>query len=199
MRLDETYIPFDNPADQLEKGLQLCQRGDWEGGLEQLRMAAERMPQNEAKPSRYYSYLGYAIALREKRIREGVKLCQYAIKQEFYQPENYFNLAQTYLLAGNRTAAWKAVARGLKVDRNFPLLQQLHHKLGERRPPVLSFLSRSNFLNQILGRIRHSHLEGKRKAEEKKVVAQMKKSAAARQKAAARKPLAKRPPGKPAT
>lgn len=198
MRLDETYIPFDNPADQLEKGLQLCQRGDWEGGLEQLRMAAERMPANEAKPSRYYSYLGYAIALREKRIREGIKLCQYAIKQEFYQPENYFNLAQTYLLGGNRSAAWKVVAKGLKVDANFPLLQELHHKLGERRPPVLPFLSRSNFLNQILGRMRYSMQESKRKAQDKKVAAQVKKSAAARQKAAAKRP-AHRPPGKPAS
>ncbi len=188
MRLDETYVPFANPADQMEKGLELCRRGNWEDGLEQLRMAAERMPSGDAKPSRYYSYLGYAIALREKKLREGIKLCRYAIKQEFYQPENYCNLAQTYLLAGNRSGAMKAVAKGLKVDANFPLLLQLHAKLGARRPAAVPFLSRNNFLNQMLGRIRHSMKSSKEKAAKAKIAAQARKAAGAKKKMAAKRP-----------
>jgi tetratricopeptide (TPR) repeat protein len=156
MRLDETFIPFANPTDQMEKGLAHCRQGDWKEGLEQLRVAAERMPSLETKPSRYYSYLGYGIALKEKRVREGIKLCRFAIREEFYQPENYVNLARTYLLAGDRRRACKTVLKGLDVDAEFPELLQLQKKLGARRPPIIPFLSRTNVFNQILGKMRHS-------------------------------------------
>ncbi len=50
----------------------------------------------------------------------------------------------------------RAIRRGLKIDSQHLELMALYRELGMREAPVLAFLDRSNPLNQILGRIRHS-------------------------------------------
>ena len=185
-RFDETVVAFQNPIDQLEKGIDCCRRGDWETGFAHLSAVAERQTKPGELPSRYYSYLGYGMALREKRFGEGIKLCRYAIKQEFYQPENYLNLARTYLLAKRRGEAFKAIKRGLKVDPDFPELQELHKRLGNRKRPVLPFLSRGNFINNLLGRIRHTLTASSRKTAPAGQAAAPKQTAAAGQTSARR-------------
>ena len=154
--LDETYVPFMSTADRLERGLECCRKGDWKTGFEHLSVLAQQDHKTGSLPSRFYSYLGYGMALHEGRISQGIKLCRYAVKLEFFQPENYVNLAQVYLLANRRDKASKAVLKGLEVDPEHPALVALHKTLGERKPPALPFLSRSNILNQVLGRLRHA-------------------------------------------
>lgn len=142
-------------ADALNQGIESCRKGDWAEGLRHLAWIAEREEGTAEMPGLFYSYLGYAIALREQRIHEGLKLCRHSIKLEFYQTENYLNLARTCLLAQDRAGAVQAVRAGLKIDAN-PQLLALQEELGIRGAPVLPFLSRMNFLNQLLGRMRHA-------------------------------------------
>lgn len=153
-RLDETYVPTREPAEILEMGIACCQRGDWKTGFEHLSSLVDSQREAGQLPSRYYSYLGYGMALQEKRFDEGIKLCRYAIKREFYQTENYVNLARTCLLAGKRRMAWKAVEKGLSIDAQNKELLEIHATLGVRQPPVLPFLSRQNVLNRMLGSLR---------------------------------------------
>jgi len=94
-------------------------------------------------------------SFRQQRIQEGMRLCQHAIKIEFYQVENYLNLARTCMLGNYRRAAVRAVADGLKVDPENRALLEIRKELGLRRSPVLPFLSRSNPFNTLLGRLRH--------------------------------------------
>ena len=154
--LDQTYVAFKNPLDQLDKGLEYCRQGDWKTGFEHLSAVAQQQKKPGELPSRYYSFLGYGMALRQKRIDEGIKLCRYAVKKEFFQPENYLNLARVYLLAERRDAAYKAILKGLKVDPDFPELVALRRSMGERQLPALPFLARSNPLNRLLGSIRYA-------------------------------------------
>lgn len=139
----------------LRKGIERCRQGDWDVGLAFLGRIAES-ERSSALPGIFYSYLGYGIALRQRRVQEGLKLCQHSIKIQFYEPQNYVNLARTCLLAGDRPGAIRAVLDGLKVVRQHPILLQLHQELGIRAQPVLPFLSRSNPLNRLLGRLRHA-------------------------------------------
>jgi tetratricopeptide (TPR) repeat protein len=132
-----------------------CRRGGWKDGLAALARIAEQEQRPGALPALVYSYLGYGIALRQQRLQEGLKLCQHAVKLEFYQAENYLNLARTLLLAGQRRAAVRAVSEGLKIEPDNPQLLELQGEVGLRKHPVLPFLSRSNPLNLVLGRIRH--------------------------------------------
>lgn len=142
-------------TDTLDRAVALCRQGDWKQGLSHLGRLTEAAERGSL-PGLFYSYLGYGIARCEQRVHEGVKLCRHAIKVEFYQPDNYLNLARTLLLANDRRGAVDAVQRGLKVDANHPELVELGRELGIRRPPVLSFLSRKNPLNIFLGSLRHT-------------------------------------------
>jgi Flp pilus assembly protein TadD len=133
--------------------VELCRRGQWDRGIDQLSRLAES---GAALGGLGYSYLGYGVALSRRQIIEGRRLCRHAVKVEFYQPEAFLNLARTELLAGDRRAASDALDRGLALDPDHRELVALGRKMGRRRPPVLSFLSRDNPLNQILGRLRHA-------------------------------------------
>jgi len=138
----------------LEKGLEFCRKGEWDAGLDYLEKFANR-EKSADRPSLFYSYTGYGIAHRQRRIKEGIRLCKHAVKMEFFQPDNYLNLARTYLLAKNRRAAFRALRKGLEIDADHPELVELHESLGARRRPVLPFFSRRNPLNRLLGSIRH--------------------------------------------
>ena len=94
------------------------------------------------------------MARTQGRQREGLALCEQAVKVEFYQPENWANLAEVLILCGRRAEAMNAIEQGLDIDSRFGRLRTIHHRLGERRPPVVGFLSRSNPLNHLLGLVR---------------------------------------------
>lgn len=138
-------------SEVLERAVELCRKGEWDQGLFFLGKIAET---GGTMPGLFYSYLGYGIARCQNRLDEGMKLCRHSIKVEFYQPENYLNLARTCLLRHDRAGAVRAVRGGLKVDRNNTELLVLYRELGIRRLPVLPFLSRSNPLNRLLGALR---------------------------------------------
>ncbi|HZI63773.1 MAG TPA: tetratricopeptide repeat protein [Thermoanaerobaculia bacterium] len=137
------------------QGIELCRQGQWERGLDMLAKAAESDDRSSEGPSLMYSYLGYGIARYKGRPRDGVALCEHAVKIEFFQPDNQFNLARTYLLVGNREKAVAALRRGLKLDPDHGGLRALATQMGQRRRPVLRFLSRDHALNRFLGRLRH--------------------------------------------
>ncbi len=143
-----------------ERGVNYCRQGDWDTGMACLARVAEVDNGGLELPSLFYSYLGFGIAHRERRIREGLNLCRHACRISFYEPENFINLARTALIAGNRREAYKAIERGYGLDPTSTPLKKLHGKLGVRQPPVLRFLSRQNPLNRLLGRLRHGSRSG---------------------------------------
>ncbi len=138
----------------VREGVALCQEGNWNQGIERLSAAAEAKSSGDVS-SLMYSYLGYGIAKFKNRRREGLALCEHAVKMEFFQPDNQLNLARTLLLNGDRKRAMQAVERGLKIDSDHRALLELKQEMGSRRPPVFGFLGRDNFLNVLVGRLRH--------------------------------------------
>lgn len=139
-----------------ERGVQACRHGDWESGLVDLAWLVQGK-QAKQLPGLCYSYLGYGIAHRQREVDRGRKLCRHAVKIEWFQPDNYYNLARTCMLAERyRQEAVDAVLEGLKVDPEHEGLVQLNQKIGYRRPPVLGFLPRTNVFNRILGSLRHA-------------------------------------------
>lgn len=151
----DVRIGRDRQVAVFERGLERCRNGEWKDGLVDLAWLIEHGSRGEV-PSLCYSYLGYGLAHRRGEVKKGLRLCRHAIKLEFFQPENYLNLARTALLVDRyRHQAVTAVLDGLEIDPDHPELLELQKQLGARRPPVLRFLSRRNLLNRILGRIRH--------------------------------------------
>ena len=144
-----------DPSDVAWRGIELCRQKEWKEGLYWLSLAAGAKEGKSELPALFYSYLGYGVARYQKQQQQGLKLCRRAIELEFYQPEGYYFLARTHLLLGDRRAAVDIVERGLQVDSTHEWLTDLRSELGERLPPVLSFLPRRHFLNRWLGKARH--------------------------------------------
>ncbi|MEM1206075.1 MAG: hypothetical protein AAGN66_22790 [Acidobacteriota bacterium] len=139
----------------LDRGLEHCRQGDWKEGLVDLAWLAETQSKKDL-PGLCYSYLGFGLARYRGQIDNGIRLCRHAIAMEFYQPENYLNMAKTCLLSSKyRRDAFEAVREGLEVDPENPELLRLYRELGMRRRPVLPFLSRGNILNRFCGWFRH--------------------------------------------
>lgn len=137
-------------------GVTFCREGNWEQGFAQLLRVVEASDgRATGLPPIASSYLGHALA-RQGRLREGRQRCEEAARAQFYQPEVLANLAHVYLLSGERRRSFAVVQRGLKLDPGHRGLNALLDELGERRPPVLRFLSRGNPLNLFLGRVRHA-------------------------------------------
>lgn len=154
-RADETRVLRERRIAVYERGLERCRNGDWQDGLVDLAFLAERGSHGDV-PALCYSYLGYGLAHHRGQVKKGLRLCQHAVKLEFYQPECYLNLARTALLDDRyRRKAANAVLDGLEIDPEHPELLELQQRIGARRPPIIPFLSRRNLLNQILGWIRH--------------------------------------------
>ena len=138
----------------IDSGINHCRAGRWDKGVEYLRYVAAREPHGLDEAGLFLSYLGCAMARTRGRASEGLALCEQAVKIEFYQPENWANLADVLILCGRRHEAMNAIEQGMDIDSRFGRLRTIHQRLGERRPPVLRFLDRSNPLNHLLGLMR---------------------------------------------
>lgn len=150
-----------NDINMLAKsGIDLCRQGAWTQGLTFLARVVEEKTPEDRLPSTFYSYLGYAIAKCEHRVKEGLELCERTVNRGLYDPENFLNLARTHLLKRNRRAAMKSIKSGLKIDPHHSGLHEFKREMGIRRQPVFSFLPRSFFLNRWLGKLRHQLTSG---------------------------------------
>ena len=140
--------------DFIDSGIDHCRAGRWQKGANYLGYVAERSHGDLSRASLYLSYLGCSIARVEGRTREARALCERAVEVEFYQPENWANLAEVLILSEMRKEAAEALRHGLEVDPQNERLREVHEQLGRRRPAVLGFLGRGNPVNHLLGRLR---------------------------------------------
>jgi tetratricopeptide (TPR) repeat protein len=133
-----------------DRGVRLLESGHAGDALRNLEMCRSIDPYS----ARCLSYLGAALAIAEKRIREGEKLCRIAIEREFYQTDFYWNLGRVYLAGGYKDQAVRAFRKGLEMDGSHSGMRDALSRLGWRRRPLLAFLPRSHALNRGLGLIR---------------------------------------------
>jgi tetratricopeptide (TPR) repeat protein len=110
---------------------------------------AERLPPD------LLSYYGLCIAIVEKRVHEGILLCQNAIAKDLLRPDYYLNLGRVYLESDQKAKALGTFRRGLEMtERNSDLVRELK-KFGTRQKPVLDSLPRDHLLNRTIGRMLH--------------------------------------------
>lgn len=136
----------------------LIARGNNKQALKILKEALMEYPEDQF----VRSYYGYLTATVEKRYDEGIKICKKALEnlgpivspdQRFIYTMFYLNLGRAYLAGGEKKLAIEAFNNGLRVDKsNHDLLWELK-KLGTRKKPPISFLSRNNLLNKYLGKL----------------------------------------------
>lgn len=121
--------------------------------LKEAYQAFRRAFDDKGGDPRYMSYYGYMLAKVGGRLKEGLVLCERAAAREFYRPELYYNLAQVYMLIGNRRKAYETLRKGMSLDKsNKDIVRELE-KMGIRKPPVFPFLDRKSAINKMAGKV----------------------------------------------
>ena len=110
------------------------------------------------------SSFGFLQAKVEGKYRNGIDACARAVSiyervalsggvDEGRSAELYLNLSKAYTVAGRRKNAVEALTTGLKRNKNNKQLQAELDRLGVRKLIPIPFLNRSNFLNEMIGRL----------------------------------------------
>ena len=136
---------------EFKTGLSFLRDKHADKALAHMRRAVEL----EGNNPYYMSYLGVVLARSEGKWGEAERLCDSAVRMKRNQAQLYLNLAEVYAAAGRRDDAKEALESGLKFARRDVRLNIAMSKLTQRKPPVLSFLSRRHPLNRQLGLLRH--------------------------------------------
>lgn len=147
----------DDPLDFVRLGIAAAREGYFERGLAFLAEAYRRLSKDRENklPAIALSYYGLCLALSKGRVKEAAEYCQLAIEKEFYNGENYLNMAKVWSVGRARRKAVDAIQRGLAVDPGNRALLEFRSGFGFRKSPVIPFLHRDNALNVSLGRLRH--------------------------------------------
>lgn len=98
------------------------------------------------------SGLAYCLAKERGAYSQAKSLCAEALRQDPRNSEHYLIMGRIYLLADNKKDAIRIFRKGLKFEFNRQMQQELD-ALGQRKPPVLPFLGRTNPLNKYLGKL----------------------------------------------
>jgi tetratricopeptide (TPR) repeat protein len=141
-------------AETFQKGLVAFREERWREGYDLLSLLAERDDSRATMPPVFFSYLGLGMAHCDRRKREGLELCRYALEADPNNHENYLNAALVYLMLGRRDAAYRAVSWGLEMRPGHPRLLELQRQIGVRQKLTFPSLSRRNPLNSVSGRVR---------------------------------------------
>jgi tetratricopeptide (TPR) repeat protein len=116
-------------------------------------LAKERTPD-------HLSQYALALAAHTREIEPSIALCQEAVKKEPKNSEHFLRLGTVYLVASRKKEAIRIFRLGLRVGKN-PTIVRWLQVLGDRKAPLIPFLSRTNPLNKYLGKIRMSLNKGK--------------------------------------
>ena len=149
-KTNKASIPCGFDPEILCRGRALLAEGDPEAAMQQLRPAFEEHPAHAQLRSHY----GLALGLARQRYHEALQLCQSAVKQEYFEPAHYLNVARLNLAYGFKSEALRYVRRAQMIDPASPEVASLLEQLGLRSRPVLPFLPRPHLLNRWLGAAR---------------------------------------------
>jgi tetratricopeptide (TPR) repeat protein len=130
--------------------VELISRNKVEGAMKNLEASLQISPNN----ADYLSHYGLCVALDHYDYRAARKLCERAIRLEPREVIHKVNLGRVLRLQGDIRGAHRAFIHAWKLDTSHPAAATELVRMGVRRPPVLPFLDRSNWLNIRLGRLR---------------------------------------------
>jgi tetratricopeptide (TPR) repeat protein len=156
-------LPIDSalpPSDRTLEARRLIDAGRQAGSPEEMFRLYEAAHRFDLNDPTAMSLHGMALAVVKHRYQQGIVFCEEAVRRQGPSPALLVNLAKAYLAATNKREAVRCLRRALARSNGLDERAKSElYALGLRRPPVLTFLPRSFFLNRILGRLRHVVLE----------------------------------------
>jgi tetratricopeptide (TPR) repeat protein len=144
-----------DPVAQFRDGVKLLKAGYSQKALVCFRHAFESEKHNPF----YLSFLGLAIARAERKWDQASEYCEIAVQFRRNELQFHLNLAEVYAAAGRRSKAIDTLEAAIELFGNDVRLKRARSRVEKRRAPVLTFLSRGNFFNRKLGKLRHRALK----------------------------------------
>jgi tetratricopeptide (TPR) repeat protein len=117
----------------------------------ELELTEDRRGRGQA---RYLSYYGLGLCLTRNGMRDALNYCRKATEIESFSPDLWWNLGRVALTVRRKGEAHRAFRKGLSLEPGHTEIRQELKRMGVRRGPVLSFLSRTHPMNVALGRMR---------------------------------------------
>jgi len=146
------------PAEAMfRKGLHALDRKVYQEAIAAFREAIELERVEGAKSPRmkYVSYLGLTLTYSQGRGDEGVKLCEQAVKREFFDPDLYCNLGIVCLRNRRKARAFEAFQKALNLKPGHARTLGELERYECRGDPVFTFLPRSHPINRFAGQVRY--------------------------------------------
>ena len=142
--------------ESFDRGIRALEDDRWREALAFFEAAIqlERRSKVARPQARYLSYYGLCLGAAGNKNRQAMEFCRKAIHLEEYNPDIHWNLGRVLLAAGRRRDAYRILRTGLRHEPNHSGLRRELRGMGVRRRPVVTFLSRCNPLNVVLGRMR---------------------------------------------
>jgi tetratricopeptide (TPR) repeat protein len=133
-----------------------------EGTLTEAGAMFAELVENSDCDARFLSYRGLLLAIRERRVSEGVAMCRQAIALAPSEPEMHLNLSRLYESTGQHENAVETLRRAIRSGVRTDAVMNEIQRLSPRAEPPLPSLHRDHFLNDVLGKLR-ARLFGKRR------------------------------------
>jgi tetratricopeptide (TPR) repeat protein len=151
-----TPAPAASSETTFRSGMAALERRDFKNAIALFQQAIEQERQEGTKNPRmkYVSYLGYTLTLLHGRSEEGLKLCEQAVKREFFDPDLYCNLGMVYLRNRQKKEAFAAFRKGLGIKPGHRRILDELARYDQRDHPVFGFLPRTHPVNVLAGRLR---------------------------------------------
>lgn len=150
-----TVTPPASPDEAFKRGLASFERKTYQeaSGYFQRALDLERETQKNVS-MKYLSFLGLSLVLSQGRSEEGLKMCEQAVKRDFFDADLFCNVGIVYLRHRQRGPAFQAFRRGLALRPQHRRILDEMDRYDRRADPVFGFLARQHPINVVAGRVR---------------------------------------------
>jgi tetratricopeptide (TPR) repeat protein len=102
---------------------------------------------------RVLSNYGLTLVLVEGDRQRGIRFCEEALRRGLPSTESLVNLARALVVTRNKEQAVRALKKAMELAPDDPRVTAEFVALGLRRPPAISWLPRTFFLNKWIGKL----------------------------------------------
>ena len=129
----------------LGRGAELLEKGNRLTALKMFEKAYKLDSTAECR-----SYLGMLTATERGLVKKGIGLCQKAIQDDPENPITHFNYGRLLYSVERKSESLSVIMKARKI-RHVDEVETWLSRVGKRRPPVFSFLTRGNPINKYSG------------------------------------------------
>ena len=137
-------------ADVARRAAKMIEDGRHADAEQVLRLGLERVPDHQE----CLAHMAVCLAAGRRKFVSAEKLAKNLIRTNPYDPRGYYALGRVNLLGSRRGSAFRNIEKARDLAGGDAKLTGTLQNLDPRRPPVIPWLPRNNFLNILLGRWR---------------------------------------------